>query len=244
MRTIEVISSDVDKATEKGLVMLETTLDNVYVKVIDQGSMLKKAKIEMTLFDNDEEKQQFLAELEKSKANQKVKVEINTSNKKKNDDIPYSKEDNEKALRMARDYIESFMGAYGVEAHIDAYERDQDVVISVTGDKMGALIGYHGECLNAIQTLMNAYVRENFASYKRRVYLDIEHYRNRREETLENMARRMAEKAINYKRSVKLEPMTPYERRVIHTALQGIEHIGTHSEGKEPNRYLIIDYID
>lgn len=239
MRTIEVISSDVDKAIEKGLTMLDTTLDNVHVNVIDKGSMLKKAKIEMTLFDNDEEKQQFIAEQENKTKNT---IEVNTTAKKRSD-LPYNREDNEKALGLARDFIENFMGTYGVEAHIDAYEKDQDVVISVTGDKMGTLIGYHGDCLDAIQTIMNAYVREKFDGYKRRVYLDIEHYRARREETLVSMAKRMAEKTIKYGRGVKLEPMSAYERRIIHTALQGIEHISTHSEGEEPRRYLVIDYI-
>ena len=242
MRTIEVISSDVEKATTKGLQMLETTLENVYVNVIEKGSMLKKAKIEMTVFDTEEEKQEFLNN-QKTKQT-KVEVEVNTESSKKRVDLPYNKEENEKALKLSREFLEGFMGTYGVEAHIDAYEKDEDVVLSITGDKMGALIGFHGAGLDAIQTIVNAYVREHMPQYKRRVYVDIEHYRSRREDTLVSMAKRMAEKAITYKRSVKLEPMSAYERRIIHNALNGVEHIGTHSVGDEPNRYLVIDYIE
>ncbi len=243
MRTIEVISSDVDKATEKGLLMLDATLDKVYVKVIDKGSMLKKAKIEMTLFDNDQEKEQFMAQVQTKEVKVAPTSDV-TSRPKRSANLPYSREDNAKALELARDFIVNFMGTYGVEANIDAYEQDQDVMISVTGSKLGALIGFHGDCLDAIQTIMNAYVREKFASYKRKVYLDIEHYRSRRVETLQAIGERMAGKAIKYRRSVKLEPMNSYERRIIHTTLQGMEHIATHSEGEEPHRFLVIDYID
>ena len=242
MRTIEVISSDVEKATEKALQMLEATMEQVYVNVIDEGSMLKKAKIEVTLFENEEEKKEFLDK--QAKEPKKVSVEVNTESSKKHVDIPYNKEENEQALKHAREFLEGFMGSYGVEAHIDAFERDEDVIISVTGDKMGALIGFHGAGLDAIQTITNAYVREQMPAYKRRVYIDIEHYRSRREDTLVSMAKRMAEKAISYKRSVKLEPMNAYERRIIHNALNGVNHIGTHSVGDEPNRYLVIDYVE
>ena len=242
MRTIEVISSDVEKATEKALQMLEATMEQVYVNVIDEGSMLKKAKIEVTLFENEEEKKEFLDK--QAKELKKVSVEVNTESSKKHVDIPYNKEENEQALKHAREFLEGFMGSYGVEAHIDAFERDEDVIISVTGDKMGALIGFHGAGLDAIQTITNAYVREQMPAYKRRVYIDIEHYRSRREDTLVSMAKRMAEKAISYKRSVKLEPMNAYERRIIHNALNGVNHIGTHSVGDEPNRYLVIDYVE
>ena len=242
MRTIEVISSDVEKATEKALQMLEATMEQVYVNVIDEGSMLKKAKIEVTLFENEEEKKEFLDK--QAKEPKKVRVEVNTESSKKHVDIPYNKEENEQALKHAREFLEGFMGSYGVEAHIDAFERDEDVIISITGDKMGALIGFHGAGLDAIQTITNAYVREQMPAYKRRVYIDIEHYRSRREDTLVSMAKRMAEKAISYKRSVKLEPMNAYERRIIHNALNGVSHIGTHSVGDEPNRYLVIDYVE
>lgn len=242
MRTIEVSSSDVEKATEKALQMLEATAEQVYVKVIEKGSMLKKAKIEVTLFESEDERKTFMASAENEK--KKVSVEVNTESSKKRVDIPYNKEENEQALKHAREFIEGFMGTYGVEAHIDAFEREEDIIISVSGDKMGNLIGFHGAGLDAIQTIMNAYVREQMPSYKRKVYLDIEHYRSRREDTLVSMAKRMAEKAISYKRSVKLEPMNAYERRIIHNALNGVEHIGTHSVGDEPNRYLVIDYVE
>ena len=242
MRTIEVTSSDVEKATEKGLQMLETTIDNVFVNVIEKGSMLKKAKIEMTLFDNNEEKEEFLKNNKPKK--QEVNVEVSNAPTPKKVNIPYNKEDNAQAMKHAREFIEGFMGTYGVEAHIDAFERDEDVILSVTGNKMGNLIGFHGTGLDAIQTIMNAYVREQMPDYKRKVYLDIEHYRSKREDTLVSMAKRMAEKAIAYKRSVKLEPMNAYERRIIHNVLNGVEHIGTHSVGDEPNRYLVIDYIE
>ena len=91
--------------------------------------------------------------------------------------------------------------------------------------------------------LCNAYVKNNISSYRKKIFLDVENYRSKRQETLEHMAKSMAEKVLNMKRSLKLEPMTSLERRIIHTCLQNIEHISTHSEGEDPNRFLVIDYV-
>ena len=95
-----------------------------------------------------------------------------------------------------------------------------------------------------MQYIVNTIVRENVKEYRKKIYIDVENYRRKRQDTVEQIAEKMAKKVLTTKRSIKLEPMNSYERKVIHNALTGIEHIGTHSEGVEPNRYLVIDYID
>ena len=118
--------------------------------------------------------------------------------------------------------------------------------VEITGDGSGILIGHHGETLDAIQCLLNlASIRksdhETGADYVK-ISLDIENYRAKREETLRSLARRMAARAVKYKRNVFLEPMNAYERRIIHSELQNVEFVSTHSVGTDKNRKIIITY--
>ncbi len=113
--------------------------------------------------------------------------------------------------------------------------------VRLEGEDLGRIIGRRGETLDAIQQL-TGYAVNRDRRERVRVHLDAEGYRARREEALANMARRQAEKAIRYQKSVTLEPMNAYERHVIHTALQGYPHITTHSVGTEPNRRTVICY--
>ena len=113
--------------------------------------------------------------------------------------------------------------------------------VKLEGDDLGRIIGRRGDTLDAIQQL-TGYAVNRDRGQRIRVHLDAEGYRARREEALAAMARRQAEKAIRYQKSVTLEPMNAYERHVVHTALQGYPHISTHSEGAEPHRRTVICY--
>ena len=113
--------------------------------------------------------------------------------------------------------------------------------VRLEGDDLGRIIGRRGDTLDAIQQL-TGYAVNRGRRERIRVHLDAEGYRARREESLAAMARRQAEKAIRYQRSVTLEPMNAYERHVVHTALQGYPHISTHSVGADPNRRTVVCY--
>lgn len=115
----------------------------------------------------------------------------------------------------------------------------------ISGEGAGILIGHHGETLDAIQHLVNlSALRRGGNTQKEfvKIVVDIEGYREKREETLRALARRMASKAKKYRRNVLLEPMNPYERRIIHSELQGVENISTHSVGSDDNRKIVITY--
>jgi len=117
--------------------------------------------------------------------------------------------------------------------------------MEIVGEGTGILIGHHGETLDAIQYLLNlAAIRhsDNPAGDYVKISLDIENYRAKREETLRSLARRMAARALKYKRNVFLEPMNAYERRIIHSELQSVENVSTHSVGTDKNRKIIITY--
>ena len=231
MRTIEVSSTSIDKAKEKGLMLLDTTEENVFVKVLEENATLKKFKIEMTLFENEGEREEFL------KAN-KPKVEVKTEKER-----PYDAELSAKVQESVREYLDGFLKVTGYSYTLNVVEDDKDILAVVTGEEMGRLIGHHGEALDNIQFLLNCYIKNLYPNYERRVNLDIEHYRAKRENTIVDLALRLAQKVVKNKSSMKLEPMTRYERKVIHKALQNKPNIDTHSEGVDPNRYLVIDYI-
>ena len=118
--------------------------------------------------------------------------------------------------------------------------------ISVDGDSAGVLIGHHGETLDSLQYLTNLAANKKIEGEKReyiKVTVDVEGYRAKREETLRSLARRMADKVLRYKKGVMLEPMNPYERRIIHSEVQNIVGVATNSIGSENNRRVVI-YLD
>ena len=108
--------------------------------------------------------------------------------------------------------------------------------------KLGALIGRRGETLDAIQQLTNYSINRGGESKRARVQIDAENYREKREESLERLAQKVAGKVVKYRRNVTLEPMNAYERHVIHTALQDTQYITTFSIGTEPNRRVVVSY--
>ncbi|TLS35133.1 RNA-binding cell elongation regulator Jag/EloR [Pseudalkalibacillus caeni] len=127
----------------------------------------------------------------------------------------------------------------GISIEIDASRKDHDLYFNLSGEKIAILIGKRGQTLNSLQYLTNL-VANRFSDQYVRVVLDAENYRERRKETLQQLANRLAEKAIQTNRSVQLEPMPSLERKVIHMALKERKGISTHSDGKEPHRRVII----
>ena len=123
---------------------------------------------------------------------------------------------------------------------------NDDMVITVDGKEAGVLIGHHGETLDALQYLANLAANKKTPDEKReycRITVDVENYRLKREETLRALARRMADKVLRYRKSVMLEPMNPYERRIIHSEVQNIPGVSTNSIGSENNRKVVM-YLD
>ena len=139
----------------------------------------------------------------------------------------------------AKAFLGKLLGLMEVEGQVLAQLDDGNMNIRVDGDNMGILIGYRGETLNALQYLTGLVVNRDGNQYVR-VSLDTENYRARREETLERLARKMAMKVRRTGQRVVLEPMNPFERRVLHAALQSNPFVTTHSEGEEPNRRVVI----
>lgn len=139
----------------------------------------------------------------------------------------------------ARVLVKNILAAMGLDGNVVVQENEETIDIEVNGEKMGALIGRRGETLNALQYLVGLAVNRSEGE-KKRVQIDIGGYRKKRDETLRELAMKLADKAKRRGRSVVLEPMNPHERRVIHMALKGRDDIYTFSEGEEPFRKIVI----
>lgn len=126
-----------------------------------------------------------------------------------------------------------------VEILLEVNEEEHSIEVELKGDDMGILIGKRGQTLDSLQYLTNLAINKHSDEYYK-VKIDTENYRKRRKETLENLAKNIAYKVKRTKRPVSLEPMNPFERRIIHSALQNDRYVTTHSEGDEPFRHVVV----
>ena len=225
-KTIIAEGKTTNEAIEKGLKELGVSKDRVEIKVLEDEkrsffSILtpRVVKIEMTLKD--------VENVEKN-SDKKVKKEIH---------IP--QENQEKAKNNVKEFLEDFIKNLpeGTKYTIDSDEKGLNVAIS--NEKLGFLIGYRGETLYALQSILSAVASKNLEQ-KIRVILDIEGYKAKREKTLEDLAEKVAKTVIKTRKSVTLEPMQPYERKIIHSKLQGNLRVETVSIGEEPHRKVVI----
>ena len=140
-----------------------------------------------------------------------------------------------------RDFLNSVFEAMNMEVEIiiEIDEEDKSIEVELKGDEMGLLIGKRGQTLDSLQYLTSLVVNKGDNAYVR-VKLDTENYRSRRKDTLENLAKNIAFKVKKTRKPVSLEPMNPYERRIIHSALQGNKFVETYSEGNEPYRHVVV----
>lgn len=144
-------------------------------------------------------------------------------------------------LFEAKTFLRDVLNAMGMKAEIRVKENADNISIILTGPDMGILIGYRGETLDSLQYLVSLIINKGHETEYKRVVLDTENYRSKREETLKRLAFRVADKVKATGKYVKLEPMNPYERRIIHSSLQNDKYVDTFSEGDEPYRRVVVD---
>ena len=142
-----------------------------------------------------------------------------------------------------RTFLSGLLEHMDAKAEVKVYEVEKGrYKVILEGEKLGALIGRRGETLDAIQQLTNYSINRSGESKRARVQIDAENYREKREESLERLAQKVAGKVVKYRRNVTPEPMNAYERHVIHTALQDTQYVTTFSIGTEPNRRVVVSY--
>lgn len=144
-------------------------------------------------------------------------------------------------IEEAKKFIDAILKSMQLNADINIVEENDTLRINISGKKMGLIIGYRGETLDSIQYLVSLVVNKHHEIPHKKVILDIENYRSKREETLKGVAVKTAARVKKTGKSFKLEPMNPYERRIIHSTLQKNTDVNTYSEGEEPFRRVVIE---
>ena len=254
MDYIEVKAKTIDDAITDALVQLGITSDQLDYEVIEKGSAgfigigrkdaviraRKKVVVPEKKAEPVVEKKAVApapkkeaAPVKKAEKSEKAPVKAQTPS---NTTVDFSSLE-----KSVKDFLTQVFAAMELEVEIVTKVDEENKVIDVEfkGHEMGMLIGKRGQTLDSLQYLTNLAVNKQSESYVK-VKLDTEDYRKRRKETLENLAKNIAYKVKRTKRPVSLEPMNPFERRVIHSALQNDKYVSTHSEGEEPYRHVVV----
>ena len=258
--------TDVEEAVKLALIDLRLTREEVDVIVLEEpskgffgiGSKLAKVRvvpkkeekvIEPEIKPEPRKEAEKVAEpVEKAEVNTETKRPDKKKKEKKRKDkrkpiIPREPEENLVELKEdhpALAFLKETTEKMGLALDIDGKEGNSSIYINISGKDSGTVIGKRGQTLDAIQYLTSLVVNKEKEKYVR-VVVDAENYRSKREATLEQLANRLAEKVVRTRKSVRLEPMNPYERKVIHATLQSNPNVTTKSEGEEPYRRVIIE---
>lgn len=228
MRKVTARGQTIEEAIQSALEQLTLDRDQVEIEVIDEGKkgflgifgsssavVEVREKFEDKLEDTDEEI---------------ISKEVNSN--VSNDNSTYN-------IKEVTQYIKNIATGLDVEVDIIVKEEEKVVTFELVGEKIAILIGKRGRTLNALQYLAQLVLNKNGGAYKS-VIVDAEGYRERRKNTLIELANRMADKAIEKNRKVILDPMPAYERKIIHSILQARGDVSTYSEGVEPHRHIVI----
>ncbi len=221
--SIEKAGKNIQEAIQAALDELKANEEDVVIEVLDEGDEggilgigRKEARVRVSV--EDEPKVYY------------------------GDDEDYNGDPNSSEETVVVEFVSKVLNGIGVRGNISSYTEDDTVYVDVTGKDVGAVIGRHGETLDAIQYLANL-VLNRHTEDRKRVVVDISGYRKRREDSLRSLAVRTAEKVIRVGKSYEMEPMNPAERRIIHFALQDFPGVTTFSEGEEPERCVIISPV-
>lgn len=248
-RVIEIEGKTIDEALYLGLDQLKLTIDEVEVEVIEYGQKgfmgigYKPVKVKLT--EREETVvPDFILNKDKEKSPRKEREEKTRREKKtESEDVKgeYFPEGTEFVENEVTAFLQGLMDHVGIQgASVKAANTDNGLLVNLEGDDMGVLIGRRGETLDAVQYLASLVYNKDKEDYHR-VTVDTENYRKKRENTLIRLAKKKAGQVVKTGRRVVLEPMSPFERRIIHFALQNDKYVTTYSEGEEPNRHVIID---
>lgn len=227
MKYTEFTGKTVDDAVEKGLKELGLTAEQADIRVLEEGKrkLFGSIKARVEIAAKEEAVEETVEEIEVEEVQPKALANF----------CPSNASDGERTVV----FLEGLFELLHITACTELVSEGDKVEINVTAANTTAIIGKHGAMLDAIQTLAGAVANTGRDDYKR-VVVDCENYRENREATLNKLAENLAQKAIRLGKKIKLEPMNPYERRIIHAALSEREGVTTESEGKEPNRYIVV----
>ncbi len=257
MLSAEGIGKNIEKAIENALIELKASREDVDIKILNEGGLFKKAKVLVTISDDAKEKYEKRRKFVEEEKEEEKKSINETS--QENKEVSLNEEEIEPSLDTSSsenelneeeksyhekvekniDPMEFLKGLFekaGKTVEINVKDDDKYITYSVIGEDLGDMIGHRGECFYAISRLLSVVCGKQ----DKKILLDIGGFREKRADSLTELAKRMASKVIKTGRYVKLDPMNPSDRRIIHTALQDDDRVTTLSKGTEPHRSVMI----
>lgn len=237
MSSIESTGKTIEEAVQKGLLQLGKDQDEVTIEVINEpshgflGIGSKPAVVKLTVIEPEK-----LVEVEEPAVEEAAETAVQEEQPIAEDDFTA-----EEAAEKAKTFLQEVLRNMDMDVIIEKMIKPDKVILHLHGKNLGILIGKHGQTLDALQYLTNLTTNQGQIT-RHFVMLDVENYRQRRKETLEQLALRLAGRVKHEGDKVVLEPMNGYERKIIHVALQDKEHVRTESEGQDPYRHVVIYY--
>lgn len=243
MRTVRITAKTIEAAVAEGLEKLGISREEAVVHVVEQPSsglfgLIHKKMAVVDISAPDEEAEEDTVE-EASPA-EEAKEEVPAEEKKAEREEPtFDPEEQKKVAEEAKTFLAGVFAGMHLAVTMECRMTEERIMINLVGDGLGILIGKHGQTLDALQYLTNLAAGKSFRHHYF-ILLDVENYRERRQDTLEALARRLAGKVKRTGEEIRLEPMAAGERRIIHLALQDDHAVSTDSEGEAPYRYVVI----
>ena len=245
MKELEIVAKNVETAIQQGLLQLGLEREDVTIRIKDSGGMFKKAKVVLE-YEEKTEPVKEIVQLETVNTFEENKIEspklaTHTDEQKKEEKVKkektYSTERNQLLEEFLTEYIEGLCKRVGTTYEVEYSYTPNGLLVNLLGSDMGKLIGYRGEGMSSLQHILNSLASKN--EFETHIILDIEGYKARREQALVNLAKKTANKALISHKNIAIEPMNSYERRIIHSAVAGMDGITTESTGEGKNRHVV-----
>ena len=241
MKELEIVAKNVETAIQQGLLQLGLEREDVTIRIKDAGGMFKKAKVVLEYEDKtapvvEETVEEVKPVVEEKTAEPVASKKVEKQEKVKKEKT-YSTERNQLLEDFLTEYIEGLCKRVGTTYEVEYSYTPNGLLVNLLGSEMGKLIGYRGEGMSSLQHILNSLASKQ--EFDTHIILDIEGYKARREQALINLAKKTANKALISHKNIAIEPMNSYERRIIHSAVAGMDGITTESTGEGKNRHVV-----
>ena len=238
---IEATGKTVEIAIQNGLLECGMKREDVDVKIIDNGGLFKKAKV-VLIFGEEKEQIKETKQEDTEVSTQEVLSKEDNSTEDKEIEKPKKKIVNTERLEQAgKQFLLGLAKFIDEDATVDVEAKENEILFSIKGQKLGKLIGFKGENLSAIQMLLSGLKAKGEGAV--RLYLDIDGYKANKNQALIDLANKTAEQAVKIERNIHLDPMNAYERRIIHTTIQERSDVTTESTGEGEKRHVVVKPI-
>jgi len=241
---IEATGKSVEIAIQNGLLECGLKRDEVEIKVLDQGGLFKKARVQLTWGEQKPEEKEEVnvqEEIATEEAVEEVVEQTETVEAQPAEEKKKRIVDSSRIQQAGKDFLLGLAKMLDENSNCEVQVNDNEVTFSLHGEKLGKLIGYHGDNLQALQVLLSGLKQRGEGAI--RLFLDVDGYKASRNQTLVDLANKTAEQAIKIERNIHLDPMSAYERRIIHTTLQGRDDVTTESTGEGEKRHVVVKPI-